>query len=83
MFRSDSYRSLDFYRSLDQNQNAKTAAHLNEKTLRCRHRERNFSSQLLNISARSFQLIAIHILFVGDDTGNGPILPHERESEFF
>jgi hypothetical protein len=29
------------------------------------------------------QLVAIHILLVGNDTGNSPIPPNERESEFF
>ena len=32
--------------------------------------------------ARSSQLIAIHILLVGDDTGSRPIPPNEGESEF-
>jgi hypothetical protein len=30
----------------------------------------------------SSQLIAIHILIVGNDTGSRPIPPNERESEF-
>jgi hypothetical protein len=32
---------------------------------------------------RSSQLVAIHILLVGNDTRNSSIPPNERESEFF
>ena len=40
------------------------------------------SSRLQRL-VRSSQLVAIHILFVGNDNGNSPIPSNERESEFF